>query len=150
MEALHAAGEADLERLVRDEPRAVRHLLGRLWDPDDSIRHRAAGGLGAAAAAHPELGVELARRLMWALNDESATNGVYGLPALGEIGFRAPEVIAPFVGPLASLAWDEGLRAGIVAALRRIAEAAPELVEPHRDLVVGGDDAGRVEGCDEA
>ncbi len=70
-----------------ENPRAIRFLQGRLWDPDDEIRSRAAEALGAAAAAHPELGRELLRRALWALNDESATNGAYMLPAIGEIGF---------------------------------------------------------------
>jgi hypothetical protein len=149
MEAIRAAGSVDLERLARDEPRAVRHLLGRLWDPDEPVRRRAGQGVGAAAAAHPDVGVDVARRMTWAFNDESATKGVCGLTALGEIGFRPPGVIAACVDPIASPAWDKGLRAGIVKALRRIGEPAPEPVEPHRDLLLGTDDAGRVEGCDD-
>jgi hypothetical protein len=39
-------------------------------------------------------------------------------------------LIAPFVAPLASLAWDDGLRLEIIRALTRIAEAAPDLVRP--------------------
>ena len=86
--------------------------------------------LSSIAAAHPEIGVDLVRRLMWALNDESATNGLYGIPALAEIGFNDPELIRAFVAPLASLAWDDGLRLEILRSLARIAEAAPELVAP--------------------
>ena len=62
---------------------------------------------------------------------QAATNGVFGLPALGEIGRRSPELIAPFVGPMASLASDDGLRVPLFRALGTIAEAAPQLVEPH-------------------
>lgn len=130
MELLVAADTARLARLVGDEPRSVRHLLGRLWDPDDAVRAAAARGIGAAAAAHPELGRDILRRLLWALNDESATNGAPGIAAIGEIGARAPELAAPFVAPLASLAWDDGLRLEILRALTRIAEQAPELVAP--------------------
>jgi hypothetical protein len=73
---------------------------------------------------------------MWALNDESATNGRYGIPALAEIGFRCPELIAPLVAPLASLAWDDGLRPEILRALIRIAEAHPDLVRPVCPMLV--------------
>jgi hypothetical protein len=130
MELLRAGDEQGVGALAAAEPRAIRFLLGRLWDPDDATRSSAARCLGSAAAAHPGIGVDLARRLMWGLNDESATNGVHGIPALGEIGRAAPDLIAPFVAPLASLSWDDGLRLEIIRALIRIAETSPELVRP--------------------
>ncbi|MEX1308967.1 MAG: DVU0298 family protein [Candidatus Sulfomarinibacteraceae bacterium] len=130
MELLRAGDEQALGALVAAEPRATRHLLGRLWDPDEAVRLRAARGIGVAAAAHPEHGIDLTRRLMWALNDESATNGLFGIAAIAEIGSCNPELIAPFVAPLASLAWDDGLRLEILRALARISETAPELVRP--------------------
>ena len=132
MELLQTADSSRLERFVEGEPRAMRHLMGRLWDPDDGIRRRAAAAVGAAAAAHPELGRDVLRRLLWSLNDEAACNGVFGLAAIGEIGARAPELVEDFVGPVASLAWDDGLRLEILNALARIAEAAPDLVSPFR------------------
>jgi len=138
MELLRTADEAGLERLVSERPAAVRFLLGRLWDPDEDLRRRAANALGAAAAAHPVHGLEAVRKLMWALNDESATHGVYALPALGEIGYRNPQLMAPFVRPIAALAWDDGLRLEILRALCRIAASAPdaaaackEVLQPH-------------------
>ncbi len=131
MELLRAGRTEDLVTLAAREPRAVRPLMGRLFDTDPDVRRAAAEALGAAAAARPLQGVEVIRRLMWFLNDESASNGVYGLAALGEIGCRAPGLMAPFVGPLVSLAWDEGLRRELLAALALMAEEAPELVAPH-------------------
>jgi len=131
MEALHTGDEGRLERLVAYGPRVGRHLLGRLWDPDESIRTQAAVGIGIVAAENPELGTELLRRLMWALNDEAATYGVYGVRAIGEIGNRVPTLVEPFVGPMASYAWDDSLRMEILRSLIRIAEAAPHLVDSH-------------------
>ena len=55
------------------------------------------------------------------------------LPAIGEIGRRSPDLVAPFVGPMTAYLWDEGLRPGILDALCRIAEKAPELIEDIRD-----------------
>ncbi len=81
------------------------------------IREHAAIALGAAASANPDLGRELLRGALWALNDESATNGSYMLPAIGEIGRQAPDLVAPFVGPMTSFMWDESLRPGILNAL---------------------------------
>jgi hypothetical protein len=65
---------------------------------------------------------------MWTLNDESAMHGAPVLPMIGEIGRRAPELVAPFIGPMTSYLWDDSLRDGILAALARIAEVAPELI----------------------
>lgn len=136
MELLRTGDESALRGLVVSERRSVRYLLGRLWDSDDELRCRAARALGAAAAADFQLGQDLLRRLMWALNDESATNGVYAVPAFAEIGIQAPQVVAPFVAPLASYLWDEGLQPAILDALRRIAEAAPELVAPVANQII--------------
>ena len=85
-ELLRQGQETELRDRVVADPRLIRPLLARLYDPEDQVRDRAARVLGHAAAAHPELGREVARRLIWGLNDESATNGVYGIPALGQIG----------------------------------------------------------------
>ncbi len=130
MELLRVGDELNLGALASQEPRAARFLLGRLWDADETLRRRAARALGVVAAAHPEIGTDLIRRLMWALNDESATNGLYGIPAVAEIGFNDAELVAPFIAPLASLSWDDGLRREIIRALTRIAEAAPDAVRP--------------------
>jgi hypothetical protein len=135
MEVLRAGDTARVEQLAATDRRATRHLLGRLWDEDGEVRRLACVGVGAAAAAHPDLGIDIVRRLLWALNDESATNGVYGVAALGEIGAQDPELIGPFVGPLASYSWDAGLRPEILKALARIAAVAPAVVAPHLELL---------------
>jgi hypothetical protein len=133
MELLRRDDTEGLEQMVVESPAAVRFLQGRLWDAEPEIRSRAATALGAAAVAHPELGRELLRRALWAINDESGTNGGPMLAAIGEIGRRAPDLVAPFVGPMTSYLWDDGLRAGILDALCRIAETAPEVVDEVRD-----------------
>ncbi len=150
MELLRHGDSEGLEQLVGENPAAVRFLQGRLWDSDPDIRRRAAVALGAAAVAHPDLGREVLRRALWAINDESATNGGPMLAAVGEVGRRAPDLVAPFVGPMTAYLWDEGLRSGILNALCRIAEVAPELIEGVRDrlLVVGADETGEQECLD--
>jgi hypothetical protein len=135
MQLFHTSDAPRLEQLAATEPGAMRYFLGRLWDPDDEVRLLAAKAVASSASAHPDLGRDVIRRLMWALNDEAATNGVYGLAALGEIGARSPILITDFVGPIASYAWDDGLRSEILRALIRIASVAPELVAPHLDAV---------------
>jgi hypothetical protein len=150
MELLRHGDSEGLEELVGENPSAVRFLQGRLWDSDPEIRQRAAVALGAAAAAHPDLGREVLRRALWAINDESATNGSPMLAAVGEIGRRSPDLVAPFVGPMTAYLWDEGLKSGILNALCRIADVAPELIEEVRDrlLAVNVDDTGERECLD--
>ena len=132
-ELLRQGREDAVAELATANPRALPPLMGRLWDPDAEIRQRAARVVGQTAAARPDLGVEIIRRLMWALNDESATNGVDGIPALGEIGRRAPEMLAPFVPSLVSMTADSGLRLELLRALISTAESAPHLVVSHLD-----------------
>lgn len=133
MELVRAGDVSALESLSAAEPRSVRYLMGRLWDVSAEHRQTAGRALGAIAASHPDLGREIMRRVVWGLNDESATNGVYGVPAFGEIAARAPEVAAGFVGPVASYLWDDGLRPAILEALDKVATHRPEILEPAVD-----------------
>jgi hypothetical protein len=131
MELLRQGRERELAARAAESPRAARWLLGRVFDADETVRRHAAGAVGWTAADRPEQAVELARRFLWALNDESATNGVYAVAALGQMGKRAPELLEPFLSPLASQARDEGLRPEILRAFLTVAETAPLLVRPH-------------------
>jgi len=133
---LHEGREDVLAKRVTADARVLRLLVGRLWDPDEAVRRRAARAIGVGARAHRELGRTLARGFIWAVNDESATNGVYGIPALGEIGRQDPELIRPFIGPMVGVAWDAGLRLEIIRALTAIAENDPRLAAEHYDDLV--------------
>jgi hypothetical protein len=134
-ELLQQGRETELAERAATDARLVRPLLARLYDPSDPVRGRAARVLGHAAAAHPDLGREVARRLIWGLNDESATNGVYGIPALGQIGRQAPELVSVHVPALARMVWDLGLRPAILEALAEVARTAPELVAPELEAI---------------
>jgi HEAT repeat protein len=130
-ELLQQGREDALAELAGADSRALRPLVGRLWDPDDEIRRRAARVIGRAAAADVDSGMEIIRRLMWALNDESATNGVHAVPPLGEIGRRAPELLAPYIPALVSMSWDGGIRLALLEALTAVAETDPRLTAGH-------------------
>ena len=135
MELFDRQDHGGLDRLVTAEPRAASLVFGRLWDTDPGRRAMAARALGSAARVHPELARELSRRVLWALNDESASNGVHGIAALGEMGAARPDVVGPFVGPLVALLGDRGLSSEILRALVRMAECAPGLVAAHSAAV---------------
>ena len=140
---LRSGDEAALARTVAGDRRAVRLLTARLWDTDGDVRARAARGLGEAAVHHGVLIREIVRRLMWALNDESGTNGAPVLAALGEIGRHAPRILAPYVSALAALSADEGLRVDVVTALTAVAASAPGVVAPHWPALSGAVDCSR-------
>jgi len=142
-ELLRQGRESELTERVLGNARLIRPLLARLYDPDDDIRDRAARVLGHAAAAHPDRGQDICRRLMWGLNDESATNGVYGIPALGQIGRRAPDLVAAHLPALARMAWDHGLRLALLEALAEVARTAPTLVAPELEAIAPHIDTSR-------
>jgi HEAT repeat protein len=142
-ELLQQGRETELRERAIGEPRLLPPLLARLYDPDEDVRERAARVLGHAAAAHPDRGREVARRLVWALNDESATNGVYGIPALGQIGRQAPDLVDVHIPALARMCWDRGLRLAILEALAEVAHTAPDLVASELDAIASHVDAAR-------
>lgn len=146
-ELLRQGREDAVAELVVADRRALRPLMGRLWDPDGEIRSRAARAVGHASSVHADLGVEMIRRLMWALNDESATNGVHAIPALGEIGRAAPELIAPYVSALVSMSWDAGIRLELLRALTAIARSTPGLVAEHLPCLSRSIDKSRPDEC---
>ena len=131
-ELLRQGREEALAELAAARPRGAAPADGPAVGPRrrDPAPRRVARW-ACAAATHEDLGLEIIRRLMWALNDESATNGVYGIPALGEIGRRAPEMLAPYVPALVSMAWDDGTAAGTAARAARRGRARARAVEPH-------------------
>jgi len=145
MELLRQGRDEALAELAAANRKALRPLMGRLWDPDPEIRRRAASAVGCAAVSHEDLGIEIIRRLLWALNDESATNGVFGIPALGEIGRRAPAMISPYIPSLVSMARDDGLRPELLRALLAVARSDPRRVAPHLDEMVRLADPGSPE-----
>ncbi len=131
MELLRTGDRQGLDALIAERPVAVRYVLGRLWDSDPGVRERAAEAVGSAAVHHQDLGLELMRRFAWALNDESASNGVNVIPAIAAIAIRVPETAEPFVGQLVGALQDPGLSHEAKKALEAIRRRRPELVEPY-------------------
>ncbi|RLE20605.1 MAG: hypothetical protein DRJ65_17845 [Acidobacteria bacterium] len=131
MELLRTGDRQGLDALIAERPVAVRHVLGRLWDSDSVVRERAAYAVGLAAGHHQELGLELMRRFAWALNDESASNGVNVIPAMAAIAIRVPDMAKPFVGQLVGALQDPSLSHEAKRALEAIRRERPELVEQY-------------------
>ena len=112
---LLAAGDLDaVLPLARRHPgRVLRLLLGRLSSADDEEKARAVAALGSLVADRdlfPDARVlELVRRFVWSLNDESGAVP-YGVPeAIGEILRHRPELRGTYVPILASYLTDDDL-----------------------------------------
>jgi hypothetical protein len=114
-----------MEELVNSEPRVVRHLLGHTYHPDPVVRKVASCGLALAARHHPELIQEVARRLVWAMNDESGANALTAPEVLKTIAEERPEILLPLVPDLTRLTADPGLKEGLIATLKIISEGCP-------------------------
>lgn len=126
--AVEEARYDDLDRLVADDRGAVRHLLGLTYAADPKVSHAAARGLAIAARHHPGLVQNTLRRLIWAMNDESATNAVTAPQVFEAVAEEHPQLLLPMVPDLMRLRTDESLRAGIDRALLAVVGGCPDSV----------------------
>lgn len=117
--------EAALEALVSEESGAVRFLVGMTYREDRPRRRAGARGLALAARYHPKLIGEVIRRLVWAMNDESGTNGLTAPEVLLAIAEEKPELLLPVVPDLTRLSTDAGLQEGLHQTLERLSTACP-------------------------
>ena len=146
-----AVAEGDMESLeavIAESRRSVRHLLSLAYSTDERIRNIAAKGVGLAANHHPKLVKEAARRLVWAMNDESGTYAVQAPAVLHEIAKVRSMLLVPMVPDISRLTSDPGLRDGLSATLKTIAERCPGEVGRKMSIqlnknVEGGGSCGR-------
>jgi hypothetical protein len=115
----------ELEELVENDPRTIRYLLGMSYNADPEIRETATRGIALAARHHPKRVQEVVRRLIWAMNDESATNALTAPEVLEAIADEIPELLLPMVPDLSRLAADPGLQEGLSRTLKTVASRCP-------------------------
>ena len=119
------SSDEELEGLVSEETRAVRHLLGFTYHEDHEIRMRAARAVALASKHHPALVQSIIRQLVWAMNDESGTNALTAPEVLRAIADETPELLLPAVPDLVRLSAEPELREGLTAALRTVSQHCP-------------------------
>ena len=133
-----------LLHLERSQPgRVIRYLTGRLCSAREEEKWRAIRALGLVVGdvqlVSRRRAVDLLRRFVWALNDESGAVP-YGVPeAIGEVLAVRPELQGDFFPILCSLLTEEDIlqtgpiERGAIWALGRIgppvARYSPEAVE---------------------
>lgn len=136
MELLRQGRCDEAAALVAHGRGGVRVLTARLWDSDEAMRRAAAVAFGDLAEHAPDKLREALRRFIWALNDESGTDGSPTLAAMAAVAQRQPRALAPFLGALIALLDDGRLRPGILSVLERVAATdATVLAASRHDLV---------------
>ena len=103
----------ELERLGVADPRALRHLLALTYRPEVELRTAATRAIAAASHHHTELVQEIARRLVWAMNDESGTHGLNAPEVLQALAETNPDLLR--------LSVDPGLHDRLVEVVRLVA-----------------------------
>jgi len=135
----------DLDRVdqLAQQNRKVLSLLIRMaYDKETLAGWRAIKAIGRAAQTlaktDPECLREIARRLLWSLSDESGGIGWAAPEILGEIVSADPGKFADLIPLIASVydVEERVFKAGVVYALARIAEIAPEQVEGYQKIII--------------
>lgn len=112
----------DVAELVKSDPRTVRQLVALTYRPEADVRATAARGLALAGHHHPRLVQEVARRLVWAMNEESGTNAVNAPEVLRAVAEETPDLLRPLVPNLLRLTRDARLRDALVDVVRLVAQ----------------------------
>jgi len=113
---------ATAERLLAENRGGLRHVTGLTYHQDSNTRRRASRAIALAGKHHPKQVQEIARRLIWAMNEEAGTNAAFAPDTLRAIAEELPELLLPMVPDLMRLAHDdEGLREGLSHTLRAVA-----------------------------
>lgn len=111
----------DLAALAAADRRALRHLLALAYRPEPEIRAAAGRAIAAASHHHPELVQEMAKRLLWAMNDESGTHALTAPEVLRAIAEENPDMLLPLLPELLRLTADPGLHDALVGVARLVA-----------------------------
>ncbi len=142
---LHALESNDLDAvasLVKDNKRALAILVRISYDKETLAAWRAIKAVGLAAKAlvktDHEFLREAVRKLLWSLSDESGGIGWSAPELLGEIVSADPKRFSDIVPLIAQVyeVEEEVFRSGVVYALARIAETAPEQVAVYQKIAI--------------
>ena len=125
LEAVSTGDLATVEALVKDERRAVRHLVSLLYRPEEDLRRIGARGIAVASRYHPKIVKEIIERIVWSMTNESNTYFPTGPEVLSAIADESPEMLLPVAQDLIRLSSDTSLQEGLCDTLRRVAKRCP-------------------------
>jgi hypothetical protein len=142
---LHALEQNDLEKIValaQRNKRVLSSLVRLAYDKETLVGWRAIKAIGLAAKEFVKTDGEFLRitirKLLWSLSDESGGIGWSAPEILGEIVSADPEKFSDIIPLIAEVfnVEERVFRPGIVYALGRIAETAPERVAGFQKIII--------------
>ncbi|MGQ9921016.1 MAG: DVU0298 family protein [Desulfobacca sp.] len=107
----------------------VTILLQLLFDPASQVHWRAIEAVGRIAQSHPKAIEKIIPRLLWSLNEDSASFGWGAAALLGEIGRQNYRLVADIIEMLFQFLEDEFTREGMLWGLGRLGQSHPEIVK---------------------
>lgn len=135
----------DLDAIVtraKNDKKTISRLVRLAYDKDTLVGWRAIKAVGLAARelvkTDPEFLRETCRKLLWSLSDESGGIGWSAPELLGEIVCADVKRFREFIPLIVEVygVEEDVFRPGVVYALGRIAEAAPELVTVYQKVII--------------
>jgi hypothetical protein len=142
---LHFLEANDLDAvasLVKENRRALAVLVRISYDKETLAAWRAIKAVGLAAKAlvktDHEFLRETVRKLLWSLSDESGGIGWSAPELIGEIVSADPKRFSDIIPLIAQVyeVEEETFRPGVVYALARIAETAPDQVAVYQKIAI--------------
>ena len=107
----------------------VTILLQMLFDPDSLLHWRATAAIGYLAKTQPQKIKEIIPRLLWSLNEDSASFGWGAAAALGEIGSNNYKIIEDITPMLFHFLEEDFAREGMLWGLARMGQNHPQVVQ---------------------
>jgi len=107
----------------------VTILLQMLFAPDSLLHWRATAALGYLAKAQPKKIKEIIPRLLWSLNEDSASFGWGAAAVLGEIGRNNYSVVQDIREMLFNYLEEDFTREGMLWGLARMGQNHPQVVQ---------------------
>jgi hypothetical protein len=141
-QALENNDIVSIGNMAAHDRKVMSRLIRLAYAKDTLIGWRAILAVGMAArtmiSTDPAFLRETCRKLLWSLTDESGGIGWSAPELLGEIVSADPVQFKDIVPLIASVyeVEEDVFRAGVLYALARIAEKAPELAISHQKVII--------------
>ncbi|MCP4599464.1 MAG: hypothetical protein GY847_02825 [Proteobacteria bacterium] len=125
LEAVRQDRLDDLEALVSNKPRAVRYLMGLMYESEEKVRKTAARGIAIASRYHQKIVERIISGIVSSMSKDSGTNAVTAPEILRAIADERPELLLPVSSELVRLTADTSLEQGLCDTLRTVVNRCP-------------------------